>query len=289
VRPWVNWGELERISGWQPDNVTGAFDKGFDEESRLEAIDTGEFTAYFDARQAASFGVLPTDTVLDAGCGLGRLTLPLAELCERVVALDGSPRRLALVERKAVERGLANVRTLCADWFAAEPGADVPVCDVALGCNSPTLSDVAKLSRAASRRCLYVHSCRGPVSSAVASDLYGGVCVGHDPLPVEKYRANCDYWNSPKNSIDVAFGRLVELGAAPTVSYCRAGWHVEAPDVDALCERLLGRRELVPGREEAFRRNVLDHTRVEEGHVVFERTHTMVVMAWDPQEVRQTK
>jgi SAM-dependent methyltransferase len=52
---------------------------------------------------------------LDYGCGVGRLTLPLAERCERVYGVDVSPSMLREAERNARHMKLGNV-----DWIPAE-------------------------------------------------------------------------------------------------------------------------------------------------------------------------
>lgn len=63
--------------------------------------------------------------VLDAGCGPGRLTLPLARrvgVGGEVVALDVQEGMLDRVRRRAAEHGLSNIRTLRS---ALEAGAEV--------------------------------------------------------------------------------------------------------------------------------------------------------------------
>lgn len=55
--------------------------------------------------------------VLDAGCGPGRLAIPVAEFVApngHVVALDLQPEMLARVRRRVADRGLRNVTTVCA-------------------------------------------------------------------------------------------------------------------------------------------------------------------------------
>lgn len=49
------------------------------------------------------------DTVLDVGCGTGRYTLPLARRCERLVALDSSPKMLDHLEARLCREGVSNV------------------------------------------------------------------------------------------------------------------------------------------------------------------------------------
>jgi ubiquinone/menaquinone biosynthesis C-methylase UbiE len=57
---------------------------------------------------------------LDYGCGVGRLTLPLAERCEHVYGVDVSPSMLQEADRNARCMGVGNVQ-----WVAAERLADL--------------------------------------------------------------------------------------------------------------------------------------------------------------------
>ena len=64
-----------------------------------------------------TLGLLPGMAVLDAGCGPGRLTVPLARkagCAGRVVALDLQPGMLARAKRKVEAAGLQNVDFLSA-------------------------------------------------------------------------------------------------------------------------------------------------------------------------------
>jgi ubiquinone/menaquinone biosynthesis C-methylase UbiE len=63
-------------------------------------------------------GILPGDTLLDAGCGEGRFTIPAASLVGeqgRVYAVDTSEERIASLLRAAQERGLAQIEAIVAD------------------------------------------------------------------------------------------------------------------------------------------------------------------------------
>lgn len=60
-------------------------------------------------------GIGPGMVVLDAGCGPGRLTVPIAKRvgeAGRVVALDRQPRMMRRLQRRIAEHGLANVETI---------------------------------------------------------------------------------------------------------------------------------------------------------------------------------
>src|SRR4051794_20216366 len=66
-------------------------------------------------RYEAHFGPLPKDRALDHGCGVGRLTLPLAERFEEVIGLDVSPSMIAEATSNAAQAGAANARFALAD------------------------------------------------------------------------------------------------------------------------------------------------------------------------------
>jgi ubiquinone/menaquinone biosynthesis C-methylase UbiE len=59
---------------------------------------------------------------LDYGCGVGRLTLPLAERCEHVYGVDVSPSMLREAERNAERMSLSNVEWVEADRLGALSG-----------------------------------------------------------------------------------------------------------------------------------------------------------------------
>ncbi|MFP4474128.1 MAG: polysaccharide deacetylase family protein [Desulfatibacillaceae bacterium] len=62
---------------------------------------------------------VPRDArVLEIGAGTGRFTLELAGRAQTVHALDISPRMLAILERKARDRGVSNIETVAGDVAA---------------------------------------------------------------------------------------------------------------------------------------------------------------------------
>ncbi len=54
-------------------------------------------------------------TVLDFGCGVGRLTLPLARRFNRVIAMDISPSMLDVAKKNCADVGVENVEFLVSD------------------------------------------------------------------------------------------------------------------------------------------------------------------------------
>lgn len=70
------------------------------------------------ARRIAGPGFTPA-TILDHGCGVGRLVVPFARRADRVVGVDVSPSMLAEARRNCDARGAENVELVAADRLGA--------------------------------------------------------------------------------------------------------------------------------------------------------------------------
>lgn len=62
-----------------------------------------------EVRLIQRFARLTGRSVLELGCGDGRLTLQFAPLASRVVAIEPDPARIALARRAAAAEGISNV------------------------------------------------------------------------------------------------------------------------------------------------------------------------------------
>ena len=93
-------------------------------ENREEFFATGRgFVAQLLERHKRHFGGLPRGRALDHGCGVGRLTFPLAREFGSVVALDISPSMLAEAAENARIFGISSVEfALADDWLANAAG-----------------------------------------------------------------------------------------------------------------------------------------------------------------------
>ncbi len=96
---WRRWGEIDPYYGVL---ACERFHKGLIDDNRDEFFALGE--GYVAGRLDAAtryFGPFPTGRALDFGCGVGRLTLPLARRFEQVVGLDIAPAMLEEAGRNA--------------------------------------------------------------------------------------------------------------------------------------------------------------------------------------------
>lgn len=115
---WQKWGQTDPYYGVLTDE---RFRAGKIAANRSAFFATGEAEIeQMLARYTRHFGDLPAGAALDFGCGVGRLTFPLAERFGAAVGLDISPAMLAEAERNA--QGYNAAFRLSDDALSAAPG-----------------------------------------------------------------------------------------------------------------------------------------------------------------------
>lgn len=284
----IDWAEAERHSGWALANVDGLYDEAWNAraEKWAQTLELG-MEDWAAENAAAAVGLSPEDSVIDVCCGPGRLTLPMKKHCRRVTGLDGGDALLRQLRLRAAKHGISGIDTINANWFQIEPSRDLPDFDVAVGCNSPALGDIQKFSRAAKKKCVYINLCRGPLMQQIIDDVYAGCIKG---LPDRSPEPEATLWDEPRSNFPITFNRLIALGAYPEVKYVLGGWNYEADSFDALAAHFGKLNDILPGKEKVFHENISRYSTIRaDGTVTFRRTHMMVVMQWDPAEVRQNE
>ncbi|MBN8829818.1 MAG: methyltransferase domain-containing protein [Sphingomonadales bacterium] len=112
-RAWRRWAELDPYFGVF---ALDRFRRASFAAHREEFWHAGR--VHVDDRLALAkqhFGPLKHARALDFGCGVGRLTLPLAQRFDEVLGLDIAPAMLEEAERNAREAGLANLAFALSD------------------------------------------------------------------------------------------------------------------------------------------------------------------------------
>ena len=101
--------------------------------------------------------VRPEDTLIDVGAGGGRLALPLALRCRRVVAVEPSPSMCAVLRETAAAHDIDNVSLVESDWLNAPvEQADIVLCSHVVYAIPDIGPFVRKLEDSGSRRVLVV-------------------------------------------------------------------------------------------------------------------------------------
>lgn len=153
-------------------------------------------------------GIRAGETVLDMGCGAGSLAIPLAHAGHRVIAVDFSPRMLAVLDETARECGLFDridpvQLAWDDDWRLA--GIEPKSVDVALASRSIATADLkaalGKLTATARRRC--------------AITLIAGASPRYDEHIMDAIGASV----TRSGDYVYAFNILIGMGLTPEVRY----------------------------------------------------------------------
>ena len=93
----------------------------YDREQFCSVVSISRRTEYalFEAKLPVLFE--GADRVLEIGAGTGIFTVPIARRCREVVAVDISRGMLGVLERKAAEEGLTNIRTVAGNAESMVP------------------------------------------------------------------------------------------------------------------------------------------------------------------------
>lgn len=118
------WEALARKQGYFPVLThDGVLQVAGNDVATLEFLATGEAdVASLLAQTVAIVGPeVSLASVLDFGCGVGRLTLPLAQRAKNVTACDIAPTMLGHARRNAEEAALHNIRYVSSEQLLALP------------------------------------------------------------------------------------------------------------------------------------------------------------------------
>ena len=191
-----SWEELARQEPYFPllaDGSTVASDTFFK---------TGEddLSALLAAMSTLLSHDVPLDSVLDFGCGAGRLTLPLARRAGHVVACDIAPTMLSHARQNAERAGLHNITfQLCEEVAASADASFDFVCSLLVFQYIPPSIGYALISALAKRL-------RRDGVAAIQLRLYG---MGKLHRFASFTRARCRFTSVPFTQIQRYEERLV--------------------------------------------------------------------------------
>lgn len=164
----------------------------------------------------------PQWSILDAGCGPGTLSLPLAHMVRRVTGLDFSGKMLEILRQKAKKKGLQNITTCHGSWEDDWQKLQIPRHDVAIASRSLAVHDLQaaliKLSAHAREK-------------VVLSDR-----VKHGPFDPDAFAAIGRPLRTGPDYI-YTLNLLYQMGYLPTVAYIHLD---ETPAYSSFSEALSG-------------------------------------------------
>jgi SAM-dependent methyltransferase len=162
----INWNELWKVmrssSPWKRslDEPAGSFWDGRAKQFNESMMQNRERSQ----KQMAKIDLAPDCTVLDVGCGTGRLAIPIAKQVASVTAVDPSGGMLACLQENMEREGVTNIRCINKQWEDIELGVDLEPHDVVIASHSLSMLDIqealAKMD-AAAKKSVYLFTFAG--------------------------------------------------------------------------------------------------------------------------------
>ena len=180
----------------------------------------------YTLRQVDEMTLDQNDTVLDIGCGIGRLSVPVAQRVRAVTSIDIADGMLEYCRRNASVAELTNVTVQKLDWKKAQIGIDIQTHDVAFASRSVGMRDIVKLNKVARKYAFLLSFAGYPSLRHVYIELLDG-------LREKKHNGAAHLgprWRT--FGYNVAFNILYDMGIDPTVKVITDGF-----------ERIYGSRE----------------------------------------------
>jgi len=135
----INWLELwqnERLhKSWRSKKA-----KDWDEKAAAFAERTGD--SPFIPLLLSRLPLEAESTIIDVGCGPGTLALPLARMVKKVTAIDYSRKMLDIVEARAGDEAIANIRCVHCSWEADWQAHGIEAADIAIASRSLNIADL---------------------------------------------------------------------------------------------------------------------------------------------------
>ncbi|MCD7923030.1 MAG: class I SAM-dependent methyltransferase [Clostridiales bacterium] len=255
--PFINWRALSGINLPQrppvrPENGENMWDAESVRYNKMSALEK-ELTL----NQVNALPLSPEDTVIDMGCGCGRLSIPIAKRVKAVTSLDSSEKMLANCKENAKAAGADNLTPMLLDFFEAEAGVNVPVHDIAFCSRSAAIWEIEKLCTFARKYAAVLIFANAPSIPELLAKLFAGTgepVGGGRPLRTHDRRLDYNaFWNT-----------VYDLGYEPNCSIVPDGFTASYASVEEACDDLRMLGTVDPDREDVYRRNVLQFLTAQE-------------------------
>ncbi|MDF2505394.1 class I SAM-dependent methyltransferase [Clostridium sp.] len=216
------------------------------------------------------------DTVVDIGCGPGRLTIPIAKKVKSVTAVDVSPQMLNKCKENAENANLKNITTMQLNWLEEENESKIGKHDIAIASRSVGFSDVIRLNNIAKKYVFILNFVSGPSLREIQLDFLEGIVDIPKP-PMKK--KNFDHRMFGYN---ISFNVLYDLGIDPNIIVLDDGFERDYSSREEAYEDLRFVGEIPEECEERYRRNVDKYlTEQEDGSFKLLRKTKSHVLWWE--------
>jgi SAM-dependent methyltransferase len=276
MSPLINWEELRQLSmpPGPPRSREGEagnmWDKSADMYNRMARMEKS-----YTLNQINAFETARTDTVLDIGCGPGRISVPMAQRARSVTSIDSSEKMLAYCRQNAREAGIANLDARLLDWEKAVAGENLEQHDIVIASRSPGMSDIRKISSFAKKYAVVIAWANAPNIPMIIGDLFKGLDQDRRMPPMRIDR---------RIGYNVTYNIIYDAGYDPNVRIVTDGFTQDFATREQAYTELWQLRELPGTIPPLFKQNA-DRWLTDNpgGGVTFRRETRSFVIWWEPQ------
>ncbi|MCD8213847.1 MAG: class I SAM-dependent methyltransferase [Campylobacter sp.] len=253
----VNWNEIAAM---------------YDGMTKLERASAYELVA--------AFPITNQDSVLDIGCGPGRLSVPMAKRAKSVTALDAFANMLGFCKQNAANEGVENINFIQKSWLDDDILQTIGKHDVIVASRSVGLGDLKKLHAAANK--FVVITCFLDEFASLREvwlDLLQGI---KEPLksPLNPSK------NARMFGYNVTFNLLYDLGANVNVRIFDTIYERDFSSPHEAYEHLKFVGEIPSQKEEIFKSNVDKWLISSDSGVKFYRATKSYALWYDVREIK---
>jgi len=274
--PIINWKALATVNrpnfmAPPPGAVPGEnmWDRGAANYNRMAKLEAEATTGILNC-----FETLPTDSVLDCGCGPGRITVQMAAKAAKVTAMDSAPKMLQFCKDNCAEAGHTNVTFKDLDFFSEEfeNGFDEQF-DVVICSRSAGLTDIERLAKLSKRLVVLQGFANSPSLPETFSKLFKG-CAAEPKHPMMGMNRDrrLDY--------NIFFNQIYDMGYEPSLRVMPDYFKGVFDTKEAAYEYLLPLGKVDDDKMDVFHANVDEYlTQNEDGSYTF-RIDTRASVIW---------
>ncbi len=278
MKPLINWEEIQKITSPAMRHMSkkdNAFEKNFasfyNKMASMEKLHT--------LNQVNALPLQSDDTLLDMGCGPGRLSIPLAQRVKSVTALDISEEVLKYCKINADEAGLTNLATKKLDFKDAVAGSDIEEHDVVVCSRSVGLWNLKKLSTFAKRLTAIITFANAPTIPQLLSNIF------KDTVPVKGERPPfTGYGKDRRTNYNVLFNIAYDLGYEPNINIVKDGFTKDYISRKEAYEDIITLGKVDENKMDVYKKNLDKYLIINsDGSVTFFIETRTCVMWWEKQ------
>ena len=233
--------------------------------------------ASYTLNQINCFEAGKDDTVLDIGCGPGRITVPMAKRVKKVTSIDTSENMMTYCRQNAQEANVSNVNIRNLDWTKAELGKDLEQHDIVIACRSVGMRDFAKLNAFARKYVVVIAWANADCIPDIIDELFLGAdgrgeSRHHVIIPRDRRVGYNVMWNT-----------AYDMGFDPNINIVIDGFTKDYASKEEAYADLSQLGKIAEGKEHIFQSNVDQHLSPnDQGGITFRRETKSFVMWWEP-------